>query len=99
MKKISNLLVVLFLVLFLQASSYLPPQSVPPSVGLDPVKLEPHDRILIFAPHPDDEILGCAGIIQKAKAMNIPVRVLFLTFGDSNEWAFLFYRKQQPLFL
>ena len=92
-KKISCLITIVLSALILQASSYLPPPSVPSSVGPNLIKLETHDRILIFAPHPDDEILGCAGIIQKAKAMNIPVHVLFLTLGDSNEWAFLLYRK------
>jgi len=55
--------------------------------------LDPGDRILIAAPHPDDETLGCAGIIQKAVEMKLPVRVVFLTNGDNNEWSFLLYRK------
>ena len=55
--------------------------------------LNPEDRILVIAPHPDDEVLGCASVIQKAVAMKIPVRVVFLTNGDSNQWSFLVYRK------
>jgi LmbE family N-acetylglucosaminyl deacetylase len=51
------------------------------------------DRILILAPHPDDEILGCGGIIQNAVRMNIPLKIVFLTYGDNNEWSFLIYRK------
>ena len=57
------------------------------------VEFTPQDRVLIMAPHPDDEILGCAGIIQKALAAKIPVKVVFFTYGDNNEWAFLLYRK------
>ena len=57
------------------------------------IELTAADRILIFAPHPDDEVLGCAGIIQKAVARKIPCRVVFFTLGDSNEWSFLLYRK------
>lgn len=53
----------------------------------------PGDRILVLAPHPDDETLGCGGIIQKAVALHVPVRVVFLTYGDDNEWSFLIYRK------
>lgn len=56
------------------------------------VELEPGDRILIMAPHPDDEIIGCGGIIQKALAKNLPVHVLFLTYGDNNQWSFMVYR-------
>jgi hypothetical protein len=29
------------------------------------ITLSANDRIIIFAPHPDDEVLGCGGIIQK----------------------------------
>ena len=51
------------------------------------------DRILVFAPHPDDESLGCAGVIQSALAMKLPIRVVWLTMGDNNEWSFILYRK------
>jgi LmbE family N-acetylglucosaminyl deacetylase len=51
------------------------------------------DRILILAPHPDDEVLGCAGIIQKAVAARVPLRIVFLTYGDNNQWSFILYRK------
>jgi len=59
--------------------------------------LKPDDRILVLAPHPDDEVLGCAGIIQKAVRMHLPLRVVFLTYGDSNQWSFLIYRRR-PVF-
>ncbi len=55
------------------------------------------DRILILAPHPDDETIACGGIIQKAVAMGLPVRVVFLTNGDNNEWSFVLYRKRPEL--
>jgi LmbE family N-acetylglucosaminyl deacetylase len=57
------------------------------------VELLQQDRILILAPHPDDEILGCAGIIQKAIEMNLSLHIVFFTYGDANEWSFLLYRK------
>ena len=56
--------------------------------------LEPGDRILVLAPHPDDEVLCCGGVLQEAVARGLPVRVVFLTYGDSNEWSFLAYRKR-----
>jgi len=55
--------------------------------------LNPHDRVLILAPHPDDEVLANAGVIQKAVRMKLPLRIVFLTYGDNNEWSFLVYRK------
>ena len=39
-------------------------------------------KILIIAAHPDDEILGCGGIIAKLKKNN-QIQVLFLTDGVS----------------
>jgi len=53
------------------------------------------DRILVLAPHPDDEVLGCAGIIQKAKVRGIPVHIVFFTYGDFNEWSFIVYHKRR----
>jgi LmbE family N-acetylglucosaminyl deacetylase len=55
--------------------------------------LKPDDRVIIFSPHPDDESLGCAGVIQQALAMKLPVRVVWLTYGDNNELSFILYRK------
>ncbi len=39
-------------------------------------------RLLIFSPHPDDETLGCAGLIQQATAAGSLVNVVMLTNGD-----------------
>ncbi len=45
------------------------------------------DRILYFAPHPDDESLGGGGLIQHAVRVGAAVKVVFLTDGDRNPWA------------
>src|SRR6478736_5359349 len=45
------------------------------------------DRILYFAPHPDDESLGGGGLIQHAVGVGAAVKVVFLTDGDRNPWA------------
>ncbi len=39
-------------------------------------------RLLIFAPHCDDETLGCAGLIQQTVAGGGKVKIVFLTNGD-----------------
>ncbi|NBV39299.1 MAG: hypothetical protein EBS00_07055 [Verrucomicrobia bacterium] len=48
--------------------------------------LQPQSRILILAPHPDDECLGTGGLIQKALSQDCQVSVIFITNGDNNPW-------------
>ncbi len=60
---------------------------------MDDLVLSSNDRILVLAPHPDDEILGAGGVLLRAVEMKLPVKVVFLTYGDSNQWSFLLYRK------
>src|SRR5215831_2427401 len=40
------------------------------------------DSIVVFAPHPDDEVIGCAGIIMQALARGARVKVVDITSGD-----------------
>ncbi len=63
-----------------------------------PFLLGGDERILVLAPHPDDETLAAGGLVQEALALDVPVRVCFLTMGDNNEISFLFTRKH-PVFL
>src|SRR5260370_20574447 len=51
-----------------------------------PLRLHASDRLLYFAPHPDDETLAGGGLIQKASAMGARLCVVFLTNGDRNPW-------------
>ena len=66
-------------------------------VPISVLALSTNDRVLVMAPHPDDESLGCGGIIQTAVARHIPVRVVFFTYGDNNQWSFVLYRKHPVL--
>lgn len=47
-----------------------------------PVPLRP-DRLMVFAPHCDDETLGCGGLIQQTLATGGSVRTVTLTNGDA----------------
>lgn len=49
------------------------------------------DRIIVVAPHPDDEVLGAGGLIQQAIAVGAQVQVIYLTSGDHNQIAFKLY--------
>ncbi len=42
----------------------------------------PHERLLVFAPHCDDETLGCGGLMQQTLEAGGAVRTVMLTNGD-----------------
>ena len=50
------------------------------------LRLQATDRLLFFAPHPDDESLGGGGLVQKAVTAGAQMRFVFLTSGDRNPW-------------
>src|ERR1700685_588618 len=58
-------------------------QAPPPALMLAP---GPQDRVLVIAPHPDDETLCCAGILQRARANGAPTAIVWITAGDGFEF-------------
>ena len=63
----------------------------------EPLHWSGEERLLVLAPHPDDETIAAGGLIQEALALDVPVRVCFFTMGDNNELAFLITRKHPVL--
>ena len=39
-------------------------------------------RLLVFAPHPDDEVLAAGGLIQQVREAGGIVHVVYVTSGD-----------------
>ena len=60
-------------------------------------KFSKDDRILILAPHPDDEAIGAGGVIQRALSAGAKVNVICFTNGDFNQGAFLTYEKKPAI--
>ncbi len=48
--------------------------------------LTPEDRLLLIAPHPDDESLATGGLVQRVEQIGAAGRVLMITNGDNNPW-------------
>jgi LmbE family N-acetylglucosaminyl deacetylase len=48
----------------------------------DPLDVGRGERLLVVAPHPDDETLGAAGLMQRVLAQGGTVRVVLVTAGD-----------------
>jgi LmbE family N-acetylglucosaminyl deacetylase len=42
------------------------------------------ERCLIIAPHPDDEVLGCGGLLARRAFNNTETDILFLTSGETS---------------
>ncbi len=49
------------------------------------------ERVLILAPHPDDETISTGGVIQKAIKAGAEVKVVLLTNGENNLRSFMVY--------
>jgi LmbE family N-acetylglucosaminyl deacetylase len=59
--------------------------SVALSAGAAPLssfEVTPHERLLVVAPHPDDETLAAGGLVQRVLARGGSVRVVLVTAGD-----------------
>lgn len=93
LKKLAVILNTSFIVcLFLSAASGSFAQTTTSQNELD--KFNKNERVLILAPHPDDESIACAGVIQEALANGAKVKIAFLTNGEHNEFAFIVYNKR-----
>ncbi|HEX7369835.1 MAG TPA: PIG-L family deacetylase [Rhodanobacteraceae bacterium] len=59
-----------------------------PSDLLDPDALlkRADARLMVLAPHPDDESLAAGGLIQRALAGGAATSVVFVTDGENNPW-------------
>lgn len=77
------------------AAAATPPLQLGAISAIEPIKKS--DRVLILAPHPDDEAIGCAGIIQEAVSKGAELKIVYLTNGDHNQLAFIIYEKRLTL--
>jgi LmbE family N-acetylglucosaminyl deacetylase len=50
------------------------------------MRLNSDSRLMLIAPHPDDEALACSVILQRAVRFGAAIRVIYATDGDDNPW-------------
>lgn len=53
---------------------------------ISPLALSASTRLLVLAPHPDDETIGTGVLIQQVIEAGGEVRIIALTAGDNNPW-------------
>ncbi len=49
-----------------------------------PLDISRNERIVILSPHPDDDVLGCGGLIAHAVAGGAAVHVIYITDGSAS---------------
>src|SRR5262245_41050295 len=66
------------------AAARHPPSRRHPHVRTPPTVMEvpEHTRLLVVAPHPDDEVLGAGGLMQRVHEGDGEIRVVYLTDGE-----------------
>jgi LmbE family N-acetylglucosaminyl deacetylase len=57
--------------------------SPPTLADLDELPLNQYNRVLILAPHNDDEVLGAGGFIAQAARLGLDIKVVLATNGDA----------------
>ena len=72
-KKLYKLTILVLCALFFSSNflTFVCAKEIPPIESF-----EETDRVLIISPHPDDDIIGCAGVIQRALEAGEPQRLL-----------------------
>lgn len=56
------------------------------ATGQAPPVLSSQTRLLVVAPHPDDETIATGLLLQQVRAVGGEVQILLLTAGDNNPW-------------
>jgi LmbE family N-acetylglucosaminyl deacetylase len=52
--------------------------------ALRPLHVVHARRLVVVAPHPDDEVLGCGGLLQQAHRLGMDVMVVAVTDGEAS---------------
>jgi LmbE family N-acetylglucosaminyl deacetylase len=64
------------------AAAALPSPTPSPLRAPTALALAPGARVIVLAPHPDDETIGVGGLIRRLTERRVPLRVIFVTNGD-----------------
>src|SRR5262249_20266618 len=52
------------------------------SPSVEPFRLASDARVVVFAPHPDDETIAVGGLLHRLATAHAAVQVVFVTNGD-----------------
>ncbi|SFP68032.1 PIG-L deacetylase family protein [Tranquillimonas alkanivorans] len=64
-------------------SALLDAVATAPRIGVEEL-LHGHTALVVVAPHPDDETLGCGALMHDAARLGVPVHVVCLTDGSAS---------------
>lgn len=83
----SGMLIVLFLAVLVSGYDVVQALSSVTLSDLQPLDWAAGQRLLVIAPHPDDEVLAAGGLIQRTLDSGGQVRVVIVTNGDAQPLA------------
>lgn len=75
------LLPILIIILMVMVYSYSQLPFLPPDYPQGPL-INQNDRVMVVAPHPDDEVICNGGIVRYATENHIPIKVVVVTDGN-----------------
>lgn len=84
-------IILIYGILFLRATQVLPQGAITLLPQIDNPK--ENERIIIFAPHPDDETISCGGYIQRAIKNRSNVYVVLITDGNKRHKKMIRYKE------
>src|SRR5262245_61053719 len=81
-QKVWTILLSLMCLLIPAVQAEQPPPLVRANAGTLAIPFSSATRLLVVSPHPDDETIGAAGLIQRVLHAGGAVQVVFMTSGD-----------------
>jgi LmbE family N-acetylglucosaminyl deacetylase len=56
----------------------------------------PARQVVVLAPHPDDEVIGCGGVLRLFAAAGVPATVIFMSDGRSKDGHVSLFLRDKP---
>ena len=88
---------ILILIISILFTCAIPGHAQESNGSLPSITFSATDRVLVLAPHPDDETIGVGGVLQQALKAGAAARVCLFTNGENNEFAFIVYEHRLVL--
>lgn len=59
-------------------------EAYPRTFGIHPISVIRADKVLVLAPHPDDDVIGCGGLLKYLSENGSSIKVIYFTDGSKS---------------